>query len=99
MEEMILLYLEQTPTLIRSMKKSFEDKDWHLLQASVHKMIPSFAIIGISHDFENMAKKIQEYAHNQEQTDNIYDMILTLEEVCTKACHELQEELNLLKNK
>lgn len=98
MEEMILLYLEQTPTLIRSMKKSFEDKDWHLLQASAHKMIPSFVIIGISNDFENMAKKIQEYAHNQEQTDNVYNMILTLEEVCTKACHELQEELNLLKN-
>lgn len=98
MEEMILLYLEQTPTLIRSMKKSFEDKDWPLLQASAHKMIPSFIIIGISNDFENMAKKIQEYAHNQEQTDNVYNMILTLEEVCTKACHELQEELNLLKN-
>lgn len=97
MEEMILLYLEQTPTLIRTMKKSFEDKDWHLLHASVHKMIPSFVIIGINNDFENMAKKIQEYAHNQEQTDNVYDMILTLEEVCTKACHELQEELNHLK--
>jgi len=98
MEEIILLYLEQTPTLIRTMKKSFEDKDWNLLDASVHKMIPSFIIIGINNDFENMAKKIQEYAHNQKQTDNIYDMILTLEEVCTKACYELQEELNHLKN-
>lgn len=98
MEEMILLYLEQTPTLIRTMKKSFEDKDWQLLHASVHKMIPSFVIMGISNDFENMAKKIQEYAHNQEQTDTIYDMVLTIEEVCTKACSELQEELNHLKN-
>lgn len=98
MEQMIQLYLDQTPTLISTMKKSFEDKDWHMLHASVHKMIPSFAIIGISNDFENMAKKIQEYARNQEQTANVYDIILTLEEVCTKACHELQEELNLLKN-
>src|SRR5207244_3440985 len=47
MMEMISLYLEQTPPLIRTMKQSYRDKDWISLYAAVHKMIPSFAIMGI----------------------------------------------------
>ncbi len=69
MMEMISIYLEQTPPLISSMKEGLLNKDWKLLIASVHKMIPSFSIMGINSDFENMAKKIQEYAKMQEQTD------------------------------
>ena len=73
MMEMISLYLEQTPLLINTMKQSLQDKDWNTLHAAVHKMIPSFSIMGISVDFENMAKKVQEYASNQQQSDGIPD--------------------------
>lgn len=93
MSEMISLYLEQTPPLIISMKQSLQNKDWTLLNAAVHKMIPSFSIMGISADFEQMAKKIQEYASTQEQTDSISEMVLKLENVCVQACQELEEEL------
>jgi len=98
MMEMISLYLEQTPPLITIMKKSFRDKDWGSLHATVHKMIPSFSIMGINTDFENMAKKIQDYASTQQLADGIHDMILQLENVCTQACKELTEELNSIKN-
>jgi len=98
MMEMISLYLEQTPPLITIMKKSFRDKDWGALRATVHKMIPSFSIMGISTDFENMAKKIQDYANSQQLADGIHDMVLQLENVCTQACKELTEEFHSLKN-
>jgi PAS domain S-box-containing protein len=94
MVEMISIYLEQTPPLISVMKKSFHDKDWNLLYATVHKMIPSFSIVGISTDFENMAKKVQDYASTQQQADGIPAMVLQLENICGQACIELQEELN-----
>ena len=97
MMEMIALYLEQTPLLVYSMKQGFLDKDWGILHSAVHKMIPSFSIMGINTDFENMAKKVQEYAINQEQTDGIYDLVLQIENVCTQACKELKEEYNRLK--
>jgi PAS domain S-box-containing protein len=93
MMEMISLYLEQTPPLIRAMKKALEDKDWDLLHAAVHKMIPSFSIMGINRDFENMAKKIQDYAIMEEQADGINDMVTQLSNVCYQACRELEEEL------
>ncbi|MCX6305939.1 MAG: ATP-binding protein [Bacteroidetes bacterium] len=98
MMEMISLYLEQTPPLIKSMKLSFQNKDWHSLYAAVHKMIPSFAIMGISPDFENMAKKIQEYASTQNQSDGINDMVLQIGNICSQACLELQEEFIKIKN-
>lgn len=96
MAEMITLYLEQTPQLITSMKESLEQKDWKMLQSSVHKIIPSFSIMGINPDFENLAIKIQEYA-TQQLIDGIQDMVLQLENVCLQACKELEEELTKLK--
>jgi CheY-like chemotaxis protein len=99
MMEMISLYLEQTPTLIREMKKSLLNKDWSALYAAVHKIIPSFSIMGISSDFENMAKQVQEYAGRQNQIDGIPDLVLKIENVCAQACIELEEEYRTIKNK
>jgi CheY-like chemotaxis protein len=97
MMEMISLYLEQTPPLINAMKKGLEDKDWTSLYSAVHKMIPSFAIMGISADFENMAKKVQEFASTQKQADGIPELVLQLESVCVQACKELKEEFDMIK--
>lgn len=98
MMEMIALYLEQTPPLILAMKKSWENKDWNSLYSTVHKMIPSFSIMGISSDFENMAKKVQEYASTQLKEDGIHELVLQLENICIQACSELEAEFILIKN-
>jgi PAS domain S-box-containing protein len=97
MMEMITLYLEQTPPLIHEMKEAFFNKDWLLLKAAVHKTIPSFAIMGIHNDYENMAKKIQDYATAQEETEDISALVSQLENVLSKACEELIEEMNIFK--
>ncbi|WP_372767615.1 PAS domain S-box protein [Lutibacter sp.] len=98
MMEMISLYLKQTPPLIIAMKQGLLNKDWVSLQAAVHKMIPSFSIMGIHTDFENMAKKVQEYASTQQETEDMSELVFQLENVCTQACEELMEELNTFKN-
>nr|WP_314897061.1 hypothetical protein [uncultured Flavobacterium sp.] len=76
MMEMISLYLAQTPLLINTIKQSLEDQNWPLLGAATHKMIPSFSIMGISPNFENIAKKIQEFASTQEKSEGIHDLVL-----------------------
>ena len=98
MMEMISLYLEQTPTLVNTMKKSFHENDWETLKSAVHKMIPSFSIMGISTDYEIMAKTIQEYANTMQQNDTIHDLVIQLDKVCSQACIELLVEFNLIKN-
>jgi CheY-like chemotaxis protein len=96
--EMISLYLIQTPPLINAMKQSLLDKDFDLLQASMHKMIPSFSIMGISPDFEKMAKKIQESAGTNQIQEGIVEMAQQIEAICGQACEELEIEFNLIKN-
>ena len=96
--EMISLYLEQTPTILGAMKQSDADKDWPSLYIAVHKLIPSFAIMGINADFENMAKKVQEYASKEQNVDKIQSLVILLDKVCTQACEELTEVFNELKD-
>jgi len=98
MTDMISLYLEQTPALIKIMKQCLSTKDWNLLSKTVHKLIPSFSIVGISADFENMAKKVQEYAGTQQQIEKIDNLVSRIESICNQACAELEEEFNLIKN-
>ena len=98
MQEMIAAYLEQTPPLIDTMRQSFRDRDWQVLHSAVHKMIPSFSIMGMSTDFESMARKVMDYAKTQQQAENVEQIVSQLELVCVQACEELKEELNSIKN-
>ncbi len=98
MMEMISLYLEQTTPLINTMKESMKNKNLVLLKDAVHKMIPSFSIVGINKDYENIAKNVQEYAATHTHTDKIPGLVLQLQVICTQACEELNEELNRLKS-
>ena len=97
MMEMIGLYLEQTPPLVIKLKQSSQEKDWEALYAAVHKMIPSFSIVGMHQDYENMAKKIQEYASTKQNLDKVPKLVLQLETICLQACKELEIEFDLLK--
>ncbi len=98
MMQMISLYLEQTPTLIEEMKNGFINSDWKTLYTAIHKLIPSISIMGISTDFEKMAHKVQDYAKNQQQSEEIHEIIQQLEKVFLQSCVELKIELNTLKN-
>lgn len=99
MREMITLYIEQTPPLIKIMKQSLLDNDWDLLYSAAHKMIPSFSIMGIDSRFESLAIKIQEYAKSRQQTDGIYNLVFQLEKMSDDVCLELKETMNNLNNK
>jgi CheY-like chemotaxis protein len=96
MMQMIGMYLDQTPPLITAMKKSFREGNWDMLHKAVHKMIPSFSIMGIDVKFENIARKVQEYAYSQSDIENLPGMVLQLETVCSQACSELKMEYNAI---
>jgi HPt (histidine-containing phosphotransfer) domain-containing protein len=99
MSEMISIYLEQTPQLIHTMKEGYTDLNWEKLLASAHKMIPSFSIMGIDSKYENIAKKIQEYASNSENHEDLGELIKQLGIGCEMACIELNQELKNINTK
>jgi CheY-like chemotaxis protein len=97
MMEMIAVYLEQTPQLVQVMRQSLQTQDWEALYSAAHKILPSFSIMGIHTEFENMTKKVQEYAKTQQQMDEISELVFKIENICKQACKELLLELNQIK--
>ena len=93
MAEIITVYLKQTPPLIVAMKNSFSDRNWDVLEATIHKLIPSFAIMGINPEITGIALKIQEYARRLELSEDLDKLILNVENVCSQACIELELEM------
>jgi PAS domain S-box-containing protein len=93
MLEMISLYLEQTSSLIIGIKDSVQRNDWPQVQTIAHKIIPSFAIMGISADHEDLAKRIQEYARSQQHVDIMPGLVRQLTEVLEQTCKELEIEV------
>jgi CheY-like chemotaxis protein len=98
MMEMISLYLAQMPPLVAAMKESVGAKDWKTLHSAVHKMIPSFAIMGISDNYQDIAKEVQELAGTMLKTDTIPRMAVQLEDACLRSCVELEGAFNEIKN-
>jgi CheY-like chemotaxis protein len=97
MVEMIDLYLKQTPALLSKMKQGIKNREWDSIYDAAHKLIPSFSIVGIDKEFENMAKLIQEYSGTKLHFDKVQELAFKIEEVCTQACNELEVESNLIK--
>jgi len=99
MIQMIQIYLTQTPIIINSIKESLATKNWISLTAAAHKIIPSFAIVGINQEYEDVAKKIQNLSIAEKDTKEMKDLVLQLEQVCSQACIELELELQKIKSK
>jgi HPt (histidine-containing phosphotransfer) domain-containing protein len=95
--QMISLLLEQTPALIKTMKQNLIDKDWNSMGSAAHKMIPSFSIMGMNTEFETMARQVQQYTRENLHLEKIPDLVLRLENVCTQACTELEDEYERIK--
>lgn len=97
MSEIIATYLKQTPLLVNTMKQSFLDKNWDLLKSTLHKMMPSFSVIGLNPEIIEIANTIQDYNPDKEKEDDLEKMILDIENACRIACNELELELITLK--
>lgn len=97
-EDLIAVYLKQTPPLVKIIEESLVNKDWKKLKAAVHKMVPSLGIIGTTMDVENMAMKIQEEAHTLEFSENLQNLAQQFTEVCTLLCDKIESEYNIKKN-
>jgi PAS domain S-box-containing protein len=97
MMEMLSLCLEQTPTLVNTMKQGISEGDWKKLQTSMHKLMPSFLIMGIDPGYEKMATIVHAYAGAQLQAKGINELVHQIEKVCMQACNELQAEYEIIK--
>jgi len=97
LSEMITIYLKQTPPLLKVMQDCLKNDDLLGLSASVHKLIPSFSIVGIHKDYENIAKQIQVNCNTRQHLDVLPVLVDQITSICNQACIELQDEYELIK--
>ncbi|HEX8549596.1 MAG TPA: PAS domain S-box protein, partial [Cytophagaceae bacterium] len=102
MNEMIGIYLQETPQLVCNMKDAIDKKDWELLKKIAHSIIPSFSTMGIDGKFERIAKQMQGIAAclMEEKSEKVISenavllkkMYAKIEMVCGKSCEEIEKE-------
>ena len=74
LDNMLSIFLRNTPTALQVMESAIQQEDWHQLEREVHKIRPTFAMVGL--------QRISEVAEELEtiltkQTEKIYDNIYT----------------------
>ena len=102
--EMIEVYLEETPVLVQAMKTAILKQDWESLRVAAHSILPSFSTMGMAPEFETITKTIQEYAirlrdepagkAKKEILDALQELFSKTETVCALACEELRSDLH-----
>jgi CheY-like chemotaxis protein len=91
--EMIRVYLEETPELLGKMKEALYRKDWQVLRAAAHSIFPSFATVGIDKVIGNKAKEIQIMAEKKENHEKVKELLNSLETAFLTAAEELRGDL------
>jgi PAS domain S-box-containing protein len=95
---MMNTYLEETPKLLKKIAAAIDKRDWKNVETAAHAMIPSFAMVGISSEYEQKARKIQELSQrsNLELQDAqlIRSLFLEIETVCEQAMEEIRREVS-----
>jgi HPt (histidine-containing phosphotransfer) domain-containing protein len=99
MKEIVRTYLNDSPKLLKKIREAVDNADWEMVAKGAHTIIPSFTVMGIDREYAQMANKIQEYAEQSREPKIIEKLFQEIEEVCSRARKELEEELRLLETK
>ena len=92
-EEMIQMFLKETPAYLAGIKKSLAASDWEDVHVNAHKIKPSINFLGLPADIADAIKLINEYATTQQHLDLIPNLFLKVETAMQLAYIELADEL------
>ena len=96
MQQMLKLFLEQTPLLILELKTNLKEMNWPAIKIAAAKLIPSFSMIGLKKEYEEMAQAIQTKAGIEQDLGEIRALVERLDSVCALACTECENEIEKL---
>jgi len=92
---MIKLFINETPDNIEKLKKYCQEQDWPAVKKVAHPLKPKITYIGLT-SMKDVISKIDLYAKEQKNLDQIPGLVSQLENTCSTAYKELQSELDEL---
>lgn len=90
MKDMIDTFIANTPSTINEMQKWVNNADWQRVASLAHKIKPSITFMGME-CLKPVVKKIENFANDNYNTDQIPPLVNTLSEKCSLAFKELRE--------
>ena len=94
--KMIGLFIKQTKEIVHDLRLAIEQKKFDVIKSGAHKIRPSFDLIGMSTEYEEMAKTIQDDADKQENIEGLSNLFQQIEVACAGAWKELEAEVTRL---
>ncbi len=88
--QIITLMLDETPEEMVKLMEYIDDKNWNRTRSMAHKMKSSISYLGLSNTL-NIIKRIEEYAGEQKNLDNIPKLAEQVAHTVEKALEELAE--------
>jgi HPt (histidine-containing phosphotransfer) domain-containing protein len=95
-QNIINLFLKNTPESILAIKKAISTSDWENIQKFTHKIKPSLTIIGLNLEITGAFLKINQFAKEKKNLDQIKTLFIYFEAEIEKAYLELRQELTIL---
>ncbi len=91
--QMILGFLEGTPSLIKEMYRSFKSRNWNELAITAHKLKPSANYMGISGLYHIIEKLEEEAKSDQPDKQIISSYLNSIRTTCKQAYPLLRREI------
>ena len=95
--EIIKLYLEQTPSLIKRLEVAIEESNFELIQFVTHKLRSSFSVMGIKEN--GMLQSLEEKAHNQRGMEKIKLTFCQLKDIYERSLISIKNIYNVLRQR
>ena len=96
MREIILLFMEQIPELIKNMKMDLNDKNYIQLGKDAHKAKSSVMVMGMDELGQELKGLQLDTVYGTGKEDYV-NHVKRFEEQCNRAIEELERELEFLK--
>ena len=87
--QMITIFLKETPVAIDNVEKYLSTSNWDALRAAVHKIKPSFSFMGIK-ELEEVINSVEKYSETKTNLDKIPAMVSKIKSVLKIAIEELE---------
>jgi HPt (histidine-containing phosphotransfer) domain-containing protein len=88
-QEMIRIFLEETPEEIHLMEKAIADQDYDLVKSTAHKLKSTIPFVGLDKLIDREVTEIEELATKKTDIQKIALEFDKIKKACERACLEL----------
>jgi HPt (histidine-containing phosphotransfer) domain-containing protein len=93
-KQIVVLFLEEVPIEITSIKDGLEEKDYNKVYHAAHKIKPTLDLLGMDPAYEDVVA-VENWSRAEGKRKEIKDIVKSLKEYVSKTVKELKKDYDL----